>query len=109
MTLNDGNKQRTKDYIIPQSWKRAIFRRGGLPMGDVHDILARVKPCLDESDEKIFRKHLSGRSDFAPQYEGALESIRSDRTDEFFRILGDETEKQWDRMWIGDSRTFSIP
>jgi hypothetical protein len=87
-----------KDYIIPQRWKRRIFRRGPLPMGDVHDILARIDPRREPS-ERGFQRHLSNVHDVhTPEFHQALALIQQDRDAEFIRIFNDEAEQQWDRI-----------
>ena len=87
------------DYLLPQRWKRFLFRRGYIPMGDVHDILTHVRPRLDEADQKIFKLHLSKvEATDTPEFREALHFIRLDRLDAFFNILGEETDNQWDRI-----------
>jgi hypothetical protein len=91
--------QQRADYLIPQRWKRFVFRRGYIPMGDVRDILAHMRPRLDEADQKIFKQHLSHvQNTGTPEFREALEWVRKDRLNAFFKILGDETVDQWDRI-----------
>ena len=40
-----------------QVLKRFDFRRGDLPMGDTHEILARVRSRIDEMDERLVKKY----------------------------------------------------
>lgn len=88
----------TNDYPIPQRWKHRIFRRGYLPMGDLHDILARVE-ARREAREMSFQRHLSNVHDVQSlQFRKALALIEKDRNNEFIRLFSDEAKQQWDRI-----------
>ena len=65
----------SNDYPVRQSWKRRLFRRGKLPMGDFHEILARVDARRTPQDT-VFRRYLSDvpRVD-SPDFRAALVSI----------------------------------
>jgi hypothetical protein len=68
-------------------------------MGDVHEILEHVRPRLDEADQKIFKQRLSNvQTTDTPEFREALHLVRLDRLDAFYKILGKETDNQWDRI-----------
>lgn len=45
----------SNDYPVRQSWKRYLFRRGKLPMGDLHELLVRVDARRTPQD-MVFRR-----------------------------------------------------
>lgn len=91
-TLRTVMSSRT-DYFIPQTWKRFLFRRGYMPMGDMHDIMDHMKPLLDEAYVGIAKRHTRGGdiSEFQKAY-------NRESFNEFMKIFEKEAEKQWDRI-----------
>jgi hypothetical protein len=88
----------SNDYPVRQSWKRHLFRRGKLPMGDLHEILAHVDARRAPQDT-VFRRYLSNVSRVdSPNFQAALASIDAYRNDEFFRLFNEEAAAQWDRI-----------
>jgi hypothetical protein len=80
--------------------RRPLFRRGYLPMGDVHDILDRtvsgIKPLEAQMMEKFifYEPRPTTKADFDNRY--AL--YKKQRDDTFLKIFGEECDKQWDRI-----------
>ena len=76
-------------------------------MGDIHDAVARIRPRFKEVDNEIYQKRLSNvQSIRGPEFYKALELIRKDKLDSFFKLLDEEMDSQWDR--IIDRRFFNI-
>jgi hypothetical protein len=85
--------------MIAQKLKRFLFRRVYLPMGDTHEALTRVRSRLDEMDAQLVKKHnLSPPQADAKSLENRLRAFQLERIDSFFKVVGDETDAQWDRI-----------
>ena len=84
--------------MIPQKLKRFLFRRGYLPMGDVHEALVRVRSRLDEMDHQLVKKYQLVIPKVEANIEERFHAFRLERMDSFFKLVGDETDTQWDRI-----------
>ncbi len=87
-----------------KQFKRFVFRRGYLPMSDVHDILERASGRIKPFESGMMDKYIFSRSPKTKtEFDEYFQIYKTNWDERFLQIFGEESAKQWDR--IVDRRT----
>ena len=80
--------------------KRFLFRRGYLPMGDVHDILDRAVSGIKPLEAQMMKKFIfyEPRPTTKTDFDNRYKLYKTQWDDTFLKIFGEECDKQWDRI-----------
>jgi hypothetical protein len=84
--------------MTQQKLKRILFRRGGFPMGDLHDMLGRVRDRLEEMEAQLVEKHQLRAAETEESLKERFHAFFQERVDGFFKLVREEMDAQWDRI-----------
>jgi len=84
--------------MITKKLKRFLFRHGYLPIGDAHETIVRVRNRIDEMNERLAKQYQLTIPTSEQNIDERIRAFRTERADSFFKLLGEETDSQWDRI-----------